>query len=273
MKVWFITGTSSGFGKAWTTAALERGDSVVATALNAADLAPMADAYGDRLLPLTLDVTDRPGVFEAVTAGVERFGRLDVVVNNAGFGYLGMIEEFTEEQARIQIETNFFGSLWVAQAAMSVLRAQGGGRILQVSSIGGVTAYPYFGLYNASKWAVEGMATALAAEARPHGVRVTILEPVGYATDFWGPGLRHTDITAAYAGHRRSIEAGWAAASAGRGDPADTAAVVLAVADHPDPPLRLLLGDSGLDRVTAEYQVRLKAWRSAAETFGAVGGQ
>src|SRR5271168_428945 len=174
-KVWFITGTSKGFGRIWAQAALDRGDQVVATARDVDTLAALADVYGDAVLTLALDVTDKPAVDAAVAAGHERFGRLDVVVNNAGYGLFGAIEEVSEEQARAQIETNLFGALWVTQAALPQLRKQGSGHILQVSSIGGVGAFPTLGLYHASKWGLEGFSEALSKEVAGFGIAVTII--------------------------------------------------------------------------------------------------
>jgi NAD(P)-dependent dehydrogenase (short-subunit alcohol dehydrogenase family) len=262
VKVWFITGTSRGFGRVWAEAAAARGDAVVATAIRLDDIKDLAEQYPDTVLPLELDVRDRAAAGTALARGAERFGRLDVVVNNAGYGRLGMVEELTEAEARDQLETNFFGALWVTQAALPILRDGGGGRILQVSSMGGLAAYPYFGLYNASKWALEGMSQALAGEVAPFGVKVTIVEPVGYATDWWGSSLRRTEPLGVYDETRARIEANWGAAAAGRGDPKASAAAVLALADADDPPLRLLLGVGGLERMEAEYASRLDVWRS-----------
>lgn len=155
-RVWFITGTSRGFGREWAAAALERGDKVAATARDVATLDDLASKYGSALLPLQLDVTDREADFAAVKQAHDHFGRLDVVVNNAGYGHFGFVEEVTEQEARDQIETNVFGALWVTQAALPYLRAQRSGHVVQVSSIGGVLAFQNLGLYHASKWALEG---------------------------------------------------------------------------------------------------------------------
>src|SRR5688572_1466602 len=171
-KVWFITGTSKGFGRVWTEAALARGDQVVATARDVKSLAPLVDRYGDRIAALPLDVTDRSAVFRTVAQAKERFGHIDVAVNNAGFGLFGAIEEISEAEARDQIETNLFGALWVTQAVLPIMREQGAGHILQVSSIGGLNAFPTVGLYHASKWGLEGFSTSLAAEVAPLGIKV-----------------------------------------------------------------------------------------------------
>ncbi|MCK5754073.1 MAG: SDR family NAD(P)-dependent oxidoreductase, partial [Mycobacterium sp.] len=152
-KVWFITGTSRGFGREWAIAALERGDKVAATARDVATLDDLAAEHGDALLPIQLDITDRDADFAAIKAAHDHFGRLDIVVNNAGYGQFGFVEELSEDEARAQIETNVFGALWITQAALPYLRAQRSGHILQVSSIGGITAFPNVGIYHASKWA------------------------------------------------------------------------------------------------------------------------
>src|ERR1700722_3823177 len=190
-KVWFITGSSRGFGRVWAEAAMKRGDKVVATARNPAVLQPLVALYGHSVLPLALDVTNRSAAFEAVARGKDAFGRLDVVLNNAGYGQLGAVEELSEVEARNQIETNLFGALWVTQAALPILRAQKSGHILAVSSIGGVAAFPTVGMYHASKWGLEGLMDALSQEVAAFGIKVTLIEPGGYATDWAGPSARH----------------------------------------------------------------------------------
>ncbi len=191
-KVWFITGTSRGFGREWAIAALERGDRVAATARDTATLADLAEKYRDALLPIALDVTDRDADFAAVKQAHDRFGRLDIVVNNAGYGHFGFIEELSEQEARDQIETNVFGPLWVTQAALPFLRAQRSGHIIQVSSIGGITAFQNVGIYHASKWALEGFSQALAQEVESFGIHVTLIEPGGFSTDWAGSSAKHS---------------------------------------------------------------------------------
>jgi NAD(P)-dependent dehydrogenase (short-subunit alcohol dehydrogenase family) len=262
MKVWFITGASKGFGREWAIAALERGDKVAATARDTATLDDLHERFGDALLPLKLDVNDRAADFAAVELAAKNFGRLDVVVNNAGYGQFGMIEEISEAEARDQFETNVFGALWITQAALPVLRAQGSGHFLQVSSIGGISAFPNIGMYNASKWALEGMSQALAQEVEPFGVRVTIIEPGPYSTDWSGPSARRATSLPDYepareiAARKRAERVG-----NGPGDPAATAAAVLEVVDADKPPLRLFLGDGPLRVATADYESRLAEWR------------
>src|SRR6478752_1136960 len=198
-KTWFITGASKGFGREWTEAALERGDRVAATARRLETLDALVDAYGGNVLPIQLDVTDRDDDFAAVRRAAEHFGRLDVVVNNAGYGHFGMIEELSEDEVRSQLETNVFGALWVTQAALPIMRAQGSGHIIQVSSIGGITAFTGTGAYHASKWALEGFSQSLAQEVAGFGIHVTLIEPGGYSTDWAGPSARHSEELPAYA--------------------------------------------------------------------------
>src|SRR3954462_15182208 len=184
-KVWFITGTSKGFGRVWAEAALERGDRVAATARDVSTLDALVERYGDSVLPIALDVTDKTAIDAAVEQAHERFGALDVVVNNPGYGLFGSVEELSEAQARAQIETNLFGPLWVTQAALPILREQGSGHIIQVSSIVGVSAFGGIGMYHASKWGLEGLSQALAQELKGFGIHVTLIEPGGFSTD-WG---------------------------------------------------------------------------------------
>ncbi|MEO6701125.1 MAG: SDR family oxidoreductase [Jatrophihabitantaceae bacterium] len=261
-KTWFITGASRGFGREWAIAALERGDSVAATARETSTLDDLAERFGAALLPLKLDVTDRAAAFDAVAQAHSRFGRLDVVVNNAGYGQFGMVEEVTEQQARDQIETNLFGALWVTQAALPFLREQRSGHILQVTSIGGITAFPFVGMYHASKWALEGISQSLAAEVAGFGIKVTIIEPGGYATDWSGPSAKHAPKLAAYDELREQTMQWRATRNATPGDPPATRAAVLAVVDADQPPLRILLGDGPLALAEADYQSRLETWRA-----------
>ncbi|MBS2554256.1 SDR family oxidoreductase [Catenulispora sp. NL8] len=259
-KTWFITGASRGFGRIWAEAALKRGDRVAATARHPETLQPLVDAYGDAVLPLALDVTDRDATVAAVGRAVETFGRLDVVVNNAGYGLFGMVEETTEEQARAQIETNLLGPLWVTQAVLPHLREQGGGHILQVSSIGGLAAFPTLALYNASKWGLEGMSEALAQEVGPLGIRVTIVEPGPYGTDWSTGSAVHTEPIAAYDPIREARRAG--ATARAPQDPQVTADVILELVDAEEPPLRLFLGPYPYPIVKAAYQKRLETWEA-----------
>ena len=264
-KVWFITGTSKGFGRVWAEAALERGDRVVATARDVNTLTALAGTHGDAVLTLPLDVTDKAAVDAALTAGHERFGRLDVVVNNAGYGLFGAIEEVSEQQARAQIETNLFGALWVTKAALPILREQGSGHIIQVSSIGGVQAFPTIGLYHASKWGLEAFSQSLAAEVAGFGINVTIVEPTGYSTDWSGPSAVRADPIDAYEPVHTQVGAMFAARRQGRGDPQATGPAILEIVDAEKPPLRVFFGDGPLEIIHAEYERRLALWDEWAE--------
>jgi NAD(P)-dependent dehydrogenase (short-subunit alcohol dehydrogenase family) len=258
-KVWFITGASRGFGWIWTEAALKRGDKVIATARNPAVLEPLVNTYGKSVLPLALDVTDRAAAFEAVAQGRNAFGRLDIVLNNAGYGQLGAVEELSAAEARAQIETNLLGALWVTQAALPILREQKSGHILAVSSIGGVTAFPTFGMYHASKWGLEGLMDALSQEVAGFGIKVTLIEPGGYATDFADPSsLRSSQPIPVYTPIKEHLFAAFGPES--MGDPKATSEAIFNVVDAAEPPLRILLGATVFPMVRKVYEERLAVW-------------
>ena len=267
-RVWFITGTSRGFGREWTIAALERGDKVAATARNTATLDDLVEKYGDALLPIQLDVTDRDADFAAVKQAHDHFGRLDVVVNNAGYAEFGFIEELSEKAARDQLETNVFGALWITQAALPYLREQRSGHIIQVSSIGGITAFPNLGLYHASKWALEGFSQSLAQEVAPFGVHVTLIEPGGFDTDWSGPSANRAERLPAYQEVHAAVDAERSKRAAYQGDPNASAAALLKVVDAQEPPLRVFFGVLPLQLAKADYESRLRnweQWQSVAE--------
>ncbi len=201
-RTWFITGASRGFGRSFAQAALAAGDRVAATARDTTSLNDLAAEHGDALVPIELDVTDRDAAFAAVRLAHDRLGRLDVVVNNAGYGVSGAIEELTEEQARRQIEVNLFGALWVTQAALPILREQGSGWIVQVSSIGGLAAFPLTGIYHASKWALEGFSETLRQEVEAFGVKVLMVEPSGFRTDWAGSSMDRAESNRRLPGDR-----------------------------------------------------------------------
>ena len=257
MRSWFITGASKGLGLEFTRAALTRGDQVVAAARTTGGLGALAADHGDRLLVLPLDVTDRAAVRDAVDRVAATVG-LDIVVNNAGIASYGFLEEFTEEQARAQLETNFFGALWVSQAALPHLRALGAGHIVQISSIGGLAGHAVVGLYAAGKWALEGMSEALAMEAAPFGVDVSIVEPGGYWTDLY-TNMLTTDAMPEYADQRAALEKMFADNSVDS-DPALAAEALLALVDSDDPPLRLLLGNVAYDTAFVVSRQRMDVW-------------
>jgi NAD(P)-dependent dehydrogenase (short-subunit alcohol dehydrogenase family) len=260
-KVWFITGSSKGFGHIWAEAALKRGDKVAATARNTETLTDLVDAYGENVLPIELDVTNKAAVDAAVKQAHDHFGRLDIIVNNAGYGLFGAIEEVTEQEARAQLETNLFGALWVTKAALPYLREQGSGHIIQVSSIGGVTAFPTIGLYHASKWALEGFSQSLAAEVREFGIHVTLVEPTGYSTDWAGPSSVHAAELPAYDGVRAELAKRWSSGGR-RGDPDATADAILKIVDADEPPLRIFFGIGPLDLIRGEYASRIATWET-----------
>jgi NAD(P)-dependent dehydrogenase (short-subunit alcohol dehydrogenase family) len=259
-KVWFITGTSRGFGREWTIAALERGDKVAATARDTSSLEDLAAKYGDALLPIALDVTSREDDFAAVKQAHDHFGRLDIVVNNAGYGHFGFIEELTDQEARDQIETNVFGALWVTQAALPYLRAQRSGHIIQVSSIGGITAFQNVGIYHASKWALEGFSQSLAQEVAPFGVHVTLIEPGGFATDWAGSSSRRSTPLPDYREVHEEAERIRSQRVSQPGDPQASARALLKVVDAEKPPLRVFFGELPLQLAKADYESRLRTW-------------
>ena len=257
-KVWLITGSSRGFGRSFAESALDRGDRVAATARNVAALDDLAAKYGDAVLPLALDVTDKAAVGAAVAAAHEKFGRLDVVVNNAGYGLFGMVEELAEEQLRDQLETNLFGALWVTQAVLPILRAQGSGHIVQISTIGGIGAFPSLGGYHASKWALEGFSESLAQEVAAYGIKVTLVEPGSFATDWAGSSAVHAAPNPAYDHIREAMKA--RSGGAQYGDPAAAGPALLRVVDADNPPLRVLFGAQPVDIVKHLYAQRLQTW-------------
>jgi NAD(P)-dependent dehydrogenase (short-subunit alcohol dehydrogenase family) len=259
MKTWLITGTSSGLGRLLAERLLQRGDRVVATLRREGTLDELKKQYGDRLHVLTLDVTDIRAVHLNIGAAFEAMGRIDVVVNNAGYGLFGAAEEVTDEQIDRQIATNLTGSIQVIRAALSHLRRQGGGRIVQVSSEGGQIAYPNFSLYHATKWGIEGFVESVAKEVAPFGIDFVIVEPGPTSTQF-GAGLDHAVPMPEYddtpAGDvRRAIASN---SFAIRGDAGKTVAAMIVTADSAHPPLRLTLGGGAYDSIRAALAERLR---------------
>jgi NAD(P)-dependent dehydrogenase (short-subunit alcohol dehydrogenase family) len=271
-KVWFITGASRGFGRIWAEAALERGDSVAATARKLSDIAALTERFGDRVLPLALDVTDTDSVKQAVAAAHVQFGRLDVVVNNAGYSLVGTVEEVGEDDVRALFDANFLGALRVIQAVLPILREQRSGHILGVSSVLGLLGIPLLGLYSASKWAFESLHEALAQEVKPFGVNVTILEPGAYATEFGSPAsVKVSPSLDPYAAFRQRVFSHISAMD--QGDPKATPNAVLSIVDAEEPPLRFFVGNTGLPRVRDAYQARLAVWEQWAELSDSAQGQ
>ena len=268
-RIWFITGASRGFGRSFAQAALAAGDRVAATARDTSALDDLVAEHGDDLLPIELDVTDSDAAFAAVRQAHDALGRLDVVVNNAGYGVSGAIEELSEQQARRQIEVNLFGALWVTQAALPILREQGSGWIVQVSSIGGLAAFPLTGIYHASKWALEGFSETMRQEVAPFGIRVLMVEPSGFRTDWAGSSMDRAEPIDAY----QRIEAIAARRSAQQeenngaqaGNPDLAARALLQTLDRDDPPFRLLLGNVAYDTAIDRYESRLSEFHAGEQ--------
>lgn len=258
-KVWFITGASRGFGRIWAEGALQRGDQVAATARNVASIAGLKEKYGDNVLTLELDVTNAHQVKSAVAQAHAHFGRLDIVLNNAGYSLVGTIEEASADEVRAMYDTNIFGAVSVIQAALPLLRKQGYGHIVGVSSNLGHVTLPVIGYYSSSKWAFEAIHESLAMEVEPFNIKVTIIEPGAYATEFGSPeSLKfaadldiYTDFKAEFFDTLKSME---------RGDPNATPEAVFKIVDAEHPPLRFFLGSHSLPSVRAAYAERLATW-------------
>lgn len=267
-KVWFITGSSRGFGRIWANAALERGDKVAATARNVASIADLRTKYGANVLTLELDVTTPEQVTKAVQQAHAHFGRIDVVLNNAGYSLVGTIEEAQADEVRAMYETNIFGALSVIRAALPLLREQGSGHIIGVSSSLGHVTLPVIGYYCSSKWAFEAIHESLAAEVKSFGIKVSIIEPGAYATEFGSPeSLKfaqpldiYKDFNTQFFDVLKSID---------RGDPAATPEAIFKLVDAGEPPLRLFLGSHNLPQVRAAYAERLATWEAWAEVSNA----
>ncbi len=283
-KVWFITGTSTGFGRELAELLASRGERVVATARKPEVLAEFAAKYPDTVKAVRLDVTKPAEVHAAVSEALAAFGRIDVLVNNAGYGMVGAVEETSDSEVRRQFDTNFFGMLDVTKAILPTLRKQKSGHILNVSSVVGVIAFPAAGIYSASKFAMEAISEALAGELAPHGIKVTIVEPGAFRTAFNAGGLqvaqnRLPDYAAATDGF-----VGWLASMDGKqpGDPRQAAEAMLQVVESETPPLRLVLGQDavgGVEMKLKSVQTDLDAWREVSmnvhysdATYGTIGG-
>jgi NAD(P)-dependent dehydrogenase (short-subunit alcohol dehydrogenase family) len=269
-KTWFITGASRGFGRIWAEAALQRGDQVTATARKLADVADLTERFGDAVLPVALDVTDSAQVQKAVHQAYAHFGRLDVLVNNAGASLFAATEEASDEQILGVFDANYLGMVRVLRAALPLLRKQGSGHILGVSSGLGIAALPMIGFYAATKWAVEALHEALAQEVKAFGLKVTIVEPGAYATDF-GKSSQIADVLKPYAEFRKQFLVHLA--NAELGDPGATAEAILKLVDAENPPLRLGLGTSILPRARAAYAERLKTWEAWEDVSNAAMGE
>lgn len=270
-KVWFITGASRGFGRVWAEAALKRGDKVTATARKLSSIAILNEQYGANVLTLELDVTNAEQVKQAVTQAYDHFGRLDIVLNNAGYSLVGTIEESSAEDVKAMYDTNIFGALAVIKAALPLLREQGGGHIVGVSSNLGHVVLPVIGYYCSSKWAFEAIHESLALEVKQFGIKVSIIEPGAYATEFgsqeslkFAAGMNiYADYKQQFFNTLQNLE---------RGDPAATPAALFAMVDAENPPLRFFLGSHNLPWVRKDYAERLATWEAWQEVSNAAQG-
>ena len=272
MKTWFITGASRGFGRIWTEAALTRGDKVAATARTLADVADLKERFGDAVLPLALNVTDADQVRNAVQQAHAHFGKLDVVINNAGYSLVGTVEEAAEADVRALFDANYFGTLRVIQAALPLLRQQGSGHILGVSSSLGIVPMPLIGFYCSSKAAIESLHESLAPEVKSFGIKVTLLEPGAYATDFGSSSsLKIVPGIDAYADLRKRVFGSLSGEE--RGDPQATAEAILKIVDAEEPPLRFIFGSGNLPIARAAYADRLATWEAWEDVSNAAQGE
>lgn len=266
-RTWFITGASAGFGRAFAEYALAQGDNVVATARRADKLAEVAALDPARVAALTMDVTNPEQIVESLTAAKERFGRIDILINNAGFGIVGAVEETPENELRGVMETNFFGAVAVTNAVLPLMRNQRSGAIVMISSMGGQLSFAGFGPYSASKFALEGLTEALVQEIAPFGLKAMIVEPGVFRTDFAGSGaMRHMprlDVYDDIVGGTRDFA--HAMHGTQSGDPAKAAAAIDKALNAEDTPLRLALGADSVDAIRAHAEdllAELSRWDS-----------
>lgn len=260
-NIWFITGASRGFGRVWTEAILKRGDKVAATARKLESIADFKEKYGDNVLTLELDVTDHTQVKKVVEQAHIHFGKLDIVFNNAGYSLVGTIEEASVDEVRAMYETNVYGSMAVIQAALPLLRKQGGGHILGTSSNLGHVTLPVIGYYCSSKWAFEAIHESLAEEVKSFGIKVTIIEPGAYATEFGSPeSLKFSEGMDIYADFKEGFFGQLTTME--RGNPEATPEALFQVVDSKNPPLRFFLGSHNLPWVRKAYADRMEEWEA-----------
>jgi len=258
-KVWFITGASRGFGRVWATAALERGDKVAATARTLSSIANLQEKYKENILTLELDVTNYDQVKKTVQQAHKHFGRLDIVLNNAGYSLVGTIEEATIDQVKAMYDTNIFGTVAVIQAALPIFRKQKYGHILGTSSNLGHVVLPVIGYYSSSKWAFEAIHESLAAEVKSFGIKVTIIEPGAYATEFGSQAsLKFADGMEVYTDFKAQFFEGLQRME--RGNPEATPDAIFKIVDTENPPLRFFLGSHNLPWVRTAYAERMATW-------------
>ena len=272
-KTIMVTGASRGLGRIWTEAFLKRGDNVIAAVRKPEAMDELLNAYPNSLLPVQLDVINRDACFEAVKKATERFGKIVTLINNAGYGHFGTIEELTEQEVKRQLETNLFGSIWVMQAILPVFREQAHGHIIQLSSALGLSTLPAFGLYSASKFAVEGLTETLAQEVAGFGIKVTILEPNGFDTEFASNSLSQSKPMEIYNSVKATIGTLQGAKPEDTGKPEATINAVLTLVDAENPPLRLMLGKAIFPWAKQTYEQRLKTWEEWQDVSVAAHGK
>ena len=273
-KIWFITGSSRGLGRSLTEAVLAKGDKVAATARTPEQLNELVEQYPDQILPLQLDVTDNAQIQQAVQQTVDHFGRIDVLVNNAGFGTIGATEAYTDEQVRSQLETNLYAPIAITRAILPTMRQQRSGRILQISSVGGRVGNAGLTIYQAAKFGVGGFTEALAKEVAPLGIKVTSVEPGGFRTD-WVSTASTVDVPEVE-GYEQTVGARKALFFSDKfvpmGDPAKAAQVMIELADHPEPPVHLVLGTEAvalIKQADANRSAEMEKWITVSHSTNA----
>jgi NAD(P)-dependent dehydrogenase (short-subunit alcohol dehydrogenase family) len=262
-KIWFITGSSRGLGRNLTEAVLASGDKVAATARNTEALNDLVNQYPGQVFPIQLDVTNYPQVHKAVADAVAHFGKIDVLVNNAGFGIIGAAEAFTDEQVRSQLETNLYAPIEVTRAVLPYMRKQRSGRILQISSVGGRVGNPGLSMYQAAKFGLGGFTEALAKEVASLGIFVTSVEPGGFRTDWAGASMTYAEPIDGYDTVNQRTEFFASGKFVPMGDPDKAAKVMVELAAHPEPPMHLVLGSEAialLKQADASRQAEMEKW-------------
>lgn len=268
-KVWFITGSSTGFGRVLAETVLEEGNCVIATARKPEQLNDLITQYPETAKAIRLDVTNPQEVSEAVNSALDAFGRIDVLVNNAGYGAVGALEEFSDEAIRRQFETNLLGALNVMRAVLPSMRQQRSGHILNISSVGGFVSFPGSGIYCSTKFALEGLSEALAQEVKPLGIKVTIIEPGAFRTDFGGRSLITPEQSIDDYASTSGAMIQWIRENDGKqpGDPKKAAKAMIQVVESDNPPLRLALGADAVNAISEKLEsvkAELEAWKQVA---------
>lgn len=267
-KVWFITGSSRGLGKSLTKAVLEKGDNVAATARNPKQLNDLVEKYPNQILALALDVTDKTQIHTAVEQTIKHFGRIDVLVNNAGFGIAGAIEEFSDEQMKSQLDVNLYAPIEVTRAVLPYLRKQRSGSIFNVSSVGGRVGSAGFSMYQAAKFGLQGFTEVLSKEVATFGIKVTSIEPGGFRTDWAGKSMTYADPIDDYKIILQSLK-DYLKDIIPLGNPDKAAKVIIDLVEHPEPPVHLVLGSDAvaiLEVVDADRKAEFEKWKSVSIT-------